>query len=100
MDREGREERVQDSGIADIPALNDTVADRTFDRLPRHVHIYLTSYSRTYKQGYKQTRERKARQSLGFLSPPEHICSSLIPGVLFNPDIPNITPRFSKVMNR
>ena len=29
MDWEGREERVRDSGIADIPALDDTIADET-----------------------------------------------------------------------
>ena len=40
-----------------------------FDRLPRRMHIFLTSLDRIHKQGYKQTRERKARQSLGFLSP-------------------------------
>ena len=33
MDREGREERVRDSGIADIPALDDTLADETLESI-------------------------------------------------------------------
>ena len=33
MDWEGREERVRYSGIADIPALDDTIADRTLESI-------------------------------------------------------------------
>ena len=33
MDREGREERVRDSGIADIPALDDTMAGETLESI-------------------------------------------------------------------
>ena len=33
MDREEREERVQDSGIADIPALDETIADKTLESI-------------------------------------------------------------------
>ena len=33
MDHEGREERVRDSGIADIPALDNTIADETLDSI-------------------------------------------------------------------
>ena len=33
MDREGREERVRDSGIADIPPLDDTIADETLESI-------------------------------------------------------------------
>ena len=33
MDWKGREERVRDSGIADIPALDDIIADETLDSI-------------------------------------------------------------------
>ena len=33
MDREGREERVRDSGVDDIPALDDTIADETLESI-------------------------------------------------------------------
>ena len=33
MDREGREERVHDSGIADIPALDDTNAEDALESI-------------------------------------------------------------------
>ena len=33
MDREGREERVRDSGIADIPALDNIIANDTLESI-------------------------------------------------------------------
>ena len=40
MDREGREERVRNSGIADIPALDDTVADITLESIEEEMEEF------------------------------------------------------------